>query len=393
MAEHENKSPGIERQRQIYVSRMMGQPRKFPLSFEALKHAARERLVDDAFGYLAGGAADGEASEANETAFSRWGIVPRVLGDANSCRLGSTLLGTKIRSPILLAPIGVQGILHSEGELASARAAASMSMPFVLSTVSSATMEAVADAMGPMPRWFQLYWGTRRDIVISMVERAENAGYSAIVLTVDAKTLAWRHADLENAYLPFLHGEGLANFFADPAFRRTLQKPPEEDPRPAIHQFTEVFSNLALSWSDVDWLREQTHLPIVLKGVLHPDDARKAIDHGAAAVVVSNHGGRQLDGCIPAVTALPAVVDAVGDRIPVLFDSGIRRASHVVKALALGAKAVLLGRPYAYGLAVAGEDGVRNVLHDLLAELDLTMRLSGFTSVEELSRDCLVDLG
>jgi isopentenyl diphosphate isomerase/L-lactate dehydrogenase-like FMN-dependent dehydrogenase len=262
-------------------------------------------------------------------------------------------------------------------------------MPFVLSTVSSHSIEAVADAMGPMPRWFQLYWGTRRDIVISMVERAENAGYSAIVLTVDAKSMAWRHVDLRNAYLPFLHGHGLANYFTDPAFCRTLSKPPSEDPQAAVRQFAEVFGNPSLTWADVDWLREQTKLPIIIKGILHPDDGLRAVDHGASGIVVSNHGGRQLDGCIPAVVSLPDVVAAVGDGPPVLFDSGIRRASHVVKALALGAKAVFVGRPYLYGLAIGGERGVRDVLHNLLAELDLTMRLAGFASVEELSGDCL----
>ncbi|MDX1741254.1 MAG: alpha-hydroxy-acid oxidizing protein, partial [Rhodothermales bacterium] len=238
-------------------------------------------------------------------------------------------------------------------------------------------------------RWFQLYWGSRRDIVISMVERAEKAGYAAIVLTVDAKTMAWRNVDLQNAYLPFLHGKGLANYFTDPAFCRTLAKPPADDPEAAVRQFAELFSNLSLSWASVDWLREETSLPIVIKGILHPDDALRAIDHGASAIVVSNHGGRQVDGCIPAIDALPKVAAAVGGAIPVLFDSGIRRASHVFKALALGAKAVFLGRPYIYGQAIGGEKGVRDVLHNLLAELDLTMRLSGITSVDELTPDCL----
>jgi isopentenyl diphosphate isomerase/L-lactate dehydrogenase-like FMN-dependent dehydrogenase len=389
MAEHENKSPGIARQMAVYFGGLHGESARTAFSYAGLVEGAREVLSDDAFGYVTGGAADGQTVDANERAFDRWSIVPRVLRDVNSCRLGSDLLGIRLRSPIMLAPIGVQGIIHSEGEMAVARAAASMSMPFVLSTVSSFPMEAVADAMGPMPRWFQLYWGTRRDIVISMVERAEKAGYSAIVVTVDAKTMAWRHTDLQNAYLPFLHGKGLANYFTDPAFCRTLAKPPNEDPQAAVRQFAEVFSNLALSWASLDWLREETSLPIVIKGVLHPDDALRAVDHGASAIVVSNHGGRQVDGCIPAIDALPAVVEAVGSSVPVLFDSGIRRASHIVKAVALGAKAVLLGRPYIYGLATGGEHGVRDVLHNLLAELDLTMRLAGITSVDELTPDCL----
>ncbi len=392
MAEHENKSPGIARQMAVYLGGLRGQSPETGFSYADLMEGAREVLSDDAFGYVTGGAADGQTVDANERAFDRWHIVPRVLRDVSSCRLGSDLLGARIKSPILLAPIGVQNLFHSKGEIASARAAASMSMPFILSTVSSYPMEAVAEAMGPMPRWFQLYWGTRRDIVISMVERAERAGYTAIVLTVDAKTMAWRNVDMQNAYLPFLHGKGLANYFTDPAFCRTLAKPPTEDPEAAVRQFAEVFSNLSLTWEDVDWLREETSLPIVVKGVLHPDDAYRAADLGAAAIVVSNHGGRQVDGCVPAIDALPAVAAAVGGKLPVLFDSGIRRASHVVKALALGAKAVLLGRPYVYGLATGGEQGVRDVLHNLLAELDLTMRLAGLTSVDELTPDCLSEV-
>jgi isopentenyl diphosphate isomerase/L-lactate dehydrogenase-like FMN-dependent dehydrogenase len=389
MAEHENKSPGLERQMQVYMGGVQGEPVGSHFSYADLVEGAREVLSEDAFGYVAGGAADGQTIDANELGFERWHIVPRVLGDVNSCRLGVKILGHSLKSPIMLAPIGAQGIVHSEGEVASGKAAASMSMPFVLSTVSSLTLEAVAEGMGPMPRWFQLYWGSRRDIVISMIERAERSGYSALVLTVDAKAMGWRNVDLRNGFLPFFHGHGTANYFTDPAFCRTLARPPGEDPRAALEQFAEEFGNLALSWTDVEWLREQTNLPIVIKGVLHPDDARKAVDHGAAAVIVSNHGGRQVDGCIPAITALPDVTAAIDEEIPVLFDSGIRRASHVIKAMALGAEAVLLGRPYIYGLALDGERGVREVLVNLLAELDLTMRLSGFTSIGDLTSQAL----
>ncbi len=375
----------------VYLGRLQGTPIDTLFSYGDLVERAREVLSEEAFGYVAGGAADGQSVDANERAFERWRIVPRVLRDVNSCRLDLTLLGTKLRSPILLAPIGAQGILNQEGEVAAGRAAASMAMPFVLSTVSSSSMEQVAEAMGPMPRWFQLYWGARRDIVVSMIERAEAAGYSAIVLTVDAKAMGWRNVDLQNGFLPFFQGHGTANYFTDPAFCRTLAKSPQEDPREAIRQFAEVFSNLALSWSDVDWLREQTSLPVVIKGILHPDDARRAVDHGAAAVIVSNHGGRQVDGCIPAVRALPEVVAAADDELPVLFDSGVRRASHVLKALALGARAVLLGRPYVYGLALGGEQGVRDVLQNLLGEFDLTMRLAGLSSLDELTPECLTE--
>ena len=384
-----DRSPGVERQIQTYMAGLLGVRPEHPFSFFDLEERARKVMDPLAWSYVEAGAGSGDTVDANQEAFLEWEIVPRVMRDVSSCQLKVELFGHGLRSPFVLAPIGIQEILHQEAEVASSRAAASLTMPFVLSTVSSRSIEEVAEAMGPMPRWFQLYWGSRNDVVLSMIERAERTGYTAVVVTADARLMGWRDADLQNAYLPFLHGKGLANFFTDPEFLRTLKKSPEEDPQVAIRQFVDIFPNLTLGWKDLEWLTEQTSLPVVLKGVLHPDDARMALDHGAAGVIVSNHGGRQIDGAIAALRALPGVAEAVGDSAPVLFDSGIRRGAHVVKALALGAGAVLVGRPYAYGLALNGEQGVRDVMINLLSELDITMRLCGFRSVDELSPECL----
>lgn len=384
MAAHENKSPGAERQLQIYSEAAQGRLPAFPVSFVDLEEKARAVIDPHAWGYIEPGAGSGDTLDSNQEAFLDWEIVPRVMSDVSSCRLDVRLFGAALKSPILLAPIGLQGIVHAEGELPAARAAASLGMPFVLSTLSSKTIEETAAAMGPMPRWFQLYWGARRDVVASLVGRAERAGYGAVVLTVDAKMLGWREADLAHGYLPPMRGEGLANYFSDPEFRRTLPKPPEEDPRAAVMQFLETATNLELSWHDLGWLCERTSLPVLIKGILHPDDARAAVDHGVDGIIVSNHGGRQVDGVVASIRALPEVAEAMNGRVPVLFDSGIRNASHIVKALALGASAVLVGRPYLYGLAINGEEGVRDVLLNLLAELDITARLCGITSVQEL---------
>jgi isopentenyl diphosphate isomerase/L-lactate dehydrogenase-like FMN-dependent dehydrogenase len=291
----------------------------------------------------------------------------------------------------MLAPIGVLSILHPEAELAVARAAAALGIPVILSTCSSTPMEHVAAALGTTPRWFQLYWPRSDELAASFLGRAERAGYSAIVLTLDTYLLSWRERDIQNAYLPFAHGAGLANYFTDPVFQKAVGGDPRADPERAFGYFNRVFSDPSRTWDDLKKLRDATRLPILVKGVLHPDDARRALDHGAWGVIVSNHGGRQLDGAIPALDALPGVVDAVGDRTTVLFDSGIRRAADVLKAVALGARAVLLGRPYALGLAVAGEQGVREVLLNLIADLDLTLGLAGFASFAEVDRSCLVE--
>ena len=383
-------SVGVERQMEIYQAGLRGEQPALPLSAEELELRARAVLSPEVFTYVAGGAGMEDTMRANRDAFRRWRIVPRFLRDVSRRDLSVELLDRRLPAPVLLAPIGVQGMLHEDAELATARAARSLGVPLVLSSVSSKPLEAVAQAMGEVPHWFQLYWPRDLDLAASLVSRAERAGFTAVVVTLDTYLLGWRERDLQLAWLRFLHGQSLANYFSDPVFRAALPGPPEQDPQPAIRHFFAVVTNPALTWNDLAFLRRHTGLPVLLKGVLHADDARRAFDHGVAGVIVSNHGGRQVDGAIAALDALPAVVEAVGGQGPVLFDSGIRRGADVFKALALGARSVLLGRPYCYGLALGGEPGVREVLRNLLADIELTLGLAGCTSFAEVGRDNLV---
>jgi isopentenyl diphosphate isomerase/L-lactate dehydrogenase-like FMN-dependent dehydrogenase len=386
-------SPGLGRQMAIYQAGLAGKVPEQPVSVEELERQASSVLSQAAFDYVAGGAGSEDTMRANLAAFRRHRLVPRYLRDVDLREMSVELLGMRLLTPILIAPIGVLSILHKEAELAVARAAAPLGVLMILSTVSSTPMEQVAEAMGDAPRWFQLYWPRNDELAASFVQRAERAGFGAIVVTLDTYLLAWRERDIRNAYLPFFRGEGLANYFSDPVFRLAVGGDPLLHPLRTAEYFSRVFSNPSLTWPDLERLRQWTRLPIIVKGVLHPDDARQAVDHGVAGVIVSNHGGRQLDGAIAALDALPGVVEAVGDRTTVLFDSGIRRGSDVLKAIALGARAVLLGRPYAYGLAIAGESGVREVLLNLIADLDLTLGLTGCASLRELGRDHLASSG
>ncbi len=377
-------------QYEIYARGLLERPpASLPISVVELQERARERLDPGPYGYVAGGAGAELTMRANLDAFERIRILPRMLRDVSRRDLSVTVLDTSMPAPVLLAPVGVQSIVHADAELASARAAAAHGVPFVLSTAASHSIEQVAEAMGSASRWYQLYWPRDRELAASFVARAEAAGYGAIVLTLDTWFLGWRPRDLQNAYLPFLQGEGVANYFSDPVFRAALAAPPEEDPGAAIGHWTYQFSNPTVSWNDLSWLREQTRLPIVLKGILHPDDARRALDAGVDGMVVSNHGGRQVDGSLGALDALPDVRAVVGADFPVLFDSGVRTGADAFKALALGADAVCLGRPYMCGLALDGQAGVEHVIRCLLAELDLTLGLSGYTSVAELDADAL----
>jgi lactate 2-monooxygenase len=381
---------GLARQSQIFQDGLKGVLPALPVDPQALESAAQAVMSPQARGYLDGMPG---TMRANLDAFAAWNIVPRMLRGVQTRDLGVTLFGRHYPAPVLLAPIGVQSIVHPDGELAVARAAASFGLPMVFSTASSFTLEQTAAELGGSPRWFQLYWSKSESFNASVVGRAEAAGCEAIVVTLDTFMLAWRPLDLQNAYLPFMRGIGLANYFADPAFRAQLAESPEQNPQAAVRHFLGIFNNPALTWDDLRWLREHTKLPILLKGILHPDDARRSLDCGMDGVVVSNHGGRQVEGAISALGALPAVVEAVSGRVPVLLDSGVRRASDVIKARALGAEAVLLGRPYLWGLALGGEAGVREVLGNLMADLDLTLGLSGYRNVAELNRSSLVQAG
>ncbi len=379
-------SPGLRRQFEVYLAGLAGQRPTLPADPVALEQAANAAMRPEASGYLDGMP---DAMSANLAAFRRWRIVPRMLRDVAERDLGVQLYGKRYPAPVLLAPVGVQSIVHPDGEPGVARAAASLGLPMIFSTASTAPLEQVAQAMGAAPWWFQLYWSKDPEFNASVVQRAERAGTEAIVVTLDTFLLAWRARDIENAYLPFLLGQGIGNYLSDPAFRRALAKSPEEDPQAAIMHFLQIFTNPSLTWADLRTLRSQTKLPILLKGILHPDDARRALDAGMDGVIVSNHGGRQVEGAIPSLDALPGIVAAVGGRVPVLLDSGIRRASDVIKAVALGARAVLLGRPYLWGLALGGEQGVREVLANFMADLDLTLALSGYRSFTELDVSAL----
>jgi isopentenyl diphosphate isomerase/L-lactate dehydrogenase-like FMN-dependent dehydrogenase len=377
-------SLGMQRQFEIYQMGLAGKKLSVPIPLAQLEKKAAEILPPQAYDYIAGGASGERTMHANLAAFEGWQIVPRMLRDVSQRDLSIELLGHTLPAPVLLGPIGAQGIIHPESDLASGRAAASLGIPFILSTLSSRTMEDVAQVMGNAPRWFQLYWGKDHELTSSLLRRAKRSGYSALVVTLDTNLLGWRERDLQHTYLPFLLGQGLANYFSDPVFRSRLKETPEADPAAAIRLWASLFSNTALTWSDLAWLRQQSRMPILLKGILHPDDARQAIDAGCDGIIVSNHGGRQVDGAVAALDALPAVASVIQQRIPVLFDSGIRYGSDAVKALALGARAVLLGRLYLWGLAVAGEQGVRDIVQNFVAEFDLTLGLSGFKSCKEL---------
>ena len=383
------RSLGMQRQFEIYQLGLVGKKLSVPIPLAELEKKAAEVLTPQAYDYVAGGASGERTMRANLAAFDHWRIVPRMLRDVSERDLSVELLGHTLPAPVLLGPVGVQGILHADGDLASARAAASLGVPFVLSTVSSRSIEEVSQAMGDGLRWFQLYWGKDHELTASMLRRAERAGYSALVVTLDTAMLGWRERDLQHPHLPFLLGQGLANYFSDPVFRARLPEAPEAATAAAIRLWATLFSNTALAWSDLEWLRGQTRLPILLKGILHADDARRGLDGGVDGIIVSNHGGRQVDGAVAALDALPAVAGAVQQKIPVLFDSGVRYGSDAIKAIALGARAVLLGRLYLWGLAVAGEQGVRDVVQNFVAEFDLTLGLSGFKACRELDESVL----
>ena len=374
---------GVSVQNAIYIAQ---QPPEWPIGPEDWERAAEEKLDPGAFGYIAGGAGGESTLRANLAAFDEWRIRPRMLTGNAQRDISVDILGTHSPAPFLFAPLGVLSIASEEGEVGVAKAAASSKVPMIVSSAATHSLDQVAET--GCPRWFQLYWVSDRDICASFVARAEEAGYGAIVVTLDTLTLGWRPRDLRNAYLPFIRGEGCGQFFSDPVFLSKLDKPPAEDLLTAAATMLATFSNLGLTWDDLDWLRARTKLPLLVKGVLTADDARRALEHGVDGVIVSNHGGRQVDGAVASLDALVEIRDALPDAV-VLMDGGIRRAADVVKAVALGADAVLIGRLYAYALAVGGRRGVEEVVQNLMAETDLTLALMGATSIRELDRSWL----
>ena len=367
-------------QNAIYIAQ---QPPEWPITADDWERAAAARLDPGAYGYIAGAAGAESTARANLDAFDRHRLRPRMLAGNVARDLSVDVLGLHSPVPFLLAPIGVLSIAHDDAEPAVGRASASSGVPMVLSGAATHPLEEVAET--GCPRWYQLYWPNDRELCASFVARAEAAGYAAIVVTLDTLTLGWRPRDLRAAYLPFLQGEGCGVYFSDPVFLSRLAKPPSEDPLTAAATMLAHFPNLGLAWDDLDWLRGQTSLPLLVKGILRADDARIALEHGIDGVIVSNHGGRQVDGAVASLDALIGVRDALPDAV-VLMDGGIRCGADIVKAIALGADAVLIGRPYVYALAVGGQRGVEELVQNLTAELDLTLALAGIGSVRELDR-------
>ncbi|MGY1827508.1 alpha-hydroxy-acid oxidizing protein [Blastococcus sp. SYSU DS0541] len=420
---------GRRRQNEVYRAGVYGRSPRVPVGVRRLQERAKRALDARAYAYVAGGAGDEVTQRANRAAFDRWAVVPRVLRDASVRDTSVELFGRRLPAPLLLGPVGALELVHPEADLAVARAAAATGVPMVFSNQGSRPMEECAAAMDGSPRWFQLYWSTSDELVESLVHRAEKAGCEALVVTLDTTMLGWRPRDLDLGHLPFALGKGIAQYTSDPVFRRLVEEraaaagPREPQPRPtpaavralvtmarawpgpfrenlrsplpraAVETFLAIYSRPSISWADLAWLRARTEVPILLKGVLHPDDARRALDEGMDGVVVSTHGGRQVDRSIAALDALPDVVAAVGDRAPVLLDSGIRSGADVFTAVALGARAVLLGRPFAWGLALAGEAGVRQVVEDVVGEFDLTLGLTGHTAVDQLGPEVLRRVG
>jgi lactate 2-monooxygenase len=425
---------GISRRTQsdIYRAGISGTKPAVPVDSTALESAARKALSAEAFAYIAGGAGAERTMAANRAAFGRWQVWPRPLRDVSERDLGVDFLGRRRPTPLLLAPLGVMEMAHADADLAVARAAASVGVPYTLSNQASFPMEQVADAAPQGSRLFQLYWSASDDLNRSLLARAEASGCEAIVVTLDTHLLGWRTRDLDLAYLPFTRGMGIAQYTSDPVFQQLVHERasvPKADaaavkvtpravaaaltiarkgapltgggslrdnlrsplPRAAVETFLDVFSTPAVTWDDLAKAREWTSLPIILKGIVHPDDAQSALDAGMDGIWISNHGGRQIDQSVPTLAVLPEIAERVAGRVPIVFDSGVRGGADAAIALALGATVVALGRPYAYGLGIAGETGVREVVRNVLAELDITLGLAGLTSVAQLDRDALRD--
>jgi lactate 2-monooxygenase len=376
-------------QNEIYADGLRGVMPPYPMAFAGWEAAARAVLPPSVWSFVKGGAGNEYTQRANVSAFEDWGLIPRMFVGATERDLSVELFGMKLPTPLLMAPVGVIGLCAQDGhgDLAAARAAALTGIPMIASTLSMEPMEAVAAQFGQTPGFFQLYTPTDRDLAESLVHRAEAAGFKAIVVTLDTWITGWRPRDLATANFPQLRGHCLANYTSDPVFRAQLKQTPEEDLGAAVQHWAQVFGN-PLTWDDLPWLRSISTLPLIVKGILHPEDVRRAKDGGVDGVYCSNHGGRQANGGLPTLDALPDVVDAAGD-LPVLFDSGIRSGADVVKAIALGATAVGIGRPYAYGLALGGEAGLIHVLRSILAEVDLIMAVDGYPELAKLTPEAL----
>ncbi len=371
-------------QNEIYNAGLKGILPAYPVDFATLEKRAHEALGPSLTNYVAGGCGDEHTQDQNAAAFHHWGMVPRMMVDCTTRDLSIELFGHRYPTPLFMAPIGLNGEATQDrhGDMAAARASALTGVPFCASTLANDPLEDVKAACGDTPAWFQLYTPRNKELATSLIRRAEDAGYKALVVTLDTWVTGWRPRDLNASNFPQLRGKVLQNYFTDPVFRSLLAKPPEEDPAAAIFTWAATFGQV-LTWDDMAWFKSVTKLPIVLKGICHPDDARRAVDSGADAVYCSNHGGRQANGGIATIDLLEDVVKAAGDT-PVLFDSGVRSGTDAVKALAMGARAVGVGRPYTYGLALGGAEGAAWVLRSILAEADLLMAVNGYPTLADV---------
>ena len=374
----------------IYLAGLEGVRPDLPMDFAELARRAEAAMSPEMWSYVAGGAGDETTQNANVRAFARYGLMPRMLAGAAQRDVSVELLGERLPTPLMFAPVGVIGLCTDDGhgDLATARAASQVGVPMIASTLSQDPLEDVAAALGDTPGWFQLYPPNDRELTESLTQRAEAAGYRAIVVTLDTLTLGWRPRDLALASFPQLKGLCLANYFSDPVFRSKLAAPPEDDVPAATGVWAGIFGNQSLTWDDLAWLRSLTTLPILLKGICSPLDARRAVDAGMDGIYCSNHGGRQANGGLPALDCLAEVLGSANG-LPVVFDSGVRSGPDVLKALALGASAVAIGRPYAYALAVGGQAGIEHLVRCLLAEMDLTMAIDGYPSIADLTREAV----
>lgn len=420
-----NKFSAPDRQREIYTTGVSGMKPVIPFDNAALVEKARRNMSKEAFAYIAGGAGIQHSVENNRNDFNKWRIVPRMLQDVSERDTSVELFGQKLSIPLLLSPVGVLEMVNKEADIAVAKAASSLGVPMILSNQASRSMEATSAVMQDSHRWFQLYWSKSNELVESLVKRAEKSGCSAIVVTLDTTLLGWRTQDLDLQYLPFLRGKGIAQYTSDPVFQKLLDEPDDSSaiqlkpkitletikflfelmsnypgsffenlrsqrPMKAVRKFINIYSRPSLTWEDLSFLREITDLPILLKGILHTDDARKALNYGVDGLIVSNHGGRQVDGSISSIAALPQIAAVVNGKIPILMDSGVRGGADIFKAINLGATAVCIGRPYVYGLAINGEAGVRDIIKNYWADFELTMALAGCKNIEEVRQATLV---
>ncbi len=406
----------LQRQRKIYLDGLAGKKPSTPVSYAGLEAKARLMLAPEAFAYLAGGAGSETTIDANRRALDQVKIHPRMLGGVQEVRMQQLWRAHTLPAPFMLAPIGVLELAHRDGDLAEARACAAMNVPMIISSQASYPMEEIAKQLGNCPRLFQLYYSKSKELSQSFIRRAEAIDCSAIVVTLDTTMLGWRTRDLSLAYNPFILGKGIAQYYSDPVFNALTDPIQNETTTPplsfaliqnllklnsripggmisnlqsgkaikATRKFTSIFSNPGISWDDISLIRSWTKLPIYLKGILRADDANKAASIGVDGIIVSNHGGRQIDGAVASTEALPHILSSINGKLEVWLDSGIRSGSDIFKCLALGATGVMIGRPYAMALACNGEQGIIDCLTNIMAELELNMALSGCHTLKDI---------